>query len=115
MSPTHEFGIIENIINQQDFQQYNPEKYNCISVDDEVVESLVEKLLGMKSYFHSLDRPELGLAYHGVTIIPPDSLIILYNILTSSIDFGNSEEFNELALKIQLAIQEKKYMIHYGL
>lgn len=115
MSPTHEFGTIDNIKNQQDFEQYNPEKYNCISVDDEFVESLVEKLLGMKTYFHSMDRPEFGLSYFGVTLIPPESSPIFNNVVTSSKKFRNSEELNELALKIQLAIQEKKYMIHYGL
>lgn len=116
MPSVHDFGIIENINNQIDFDdEYNPEKYNCIAVEDELVSILDEKLSGMKTYFHSLNRPEMGLAYFGVTIIPPDSLLFFYEAVTSSEHLKNSDELNKLILKIQQAIKEKKYMIHYGI
>ncbi len=114
MSLTHEFGLIDNINNQTDFEGYNPEKYNCISVDDELIERLFENLFIMKTYFHSLNRPEFGLAYWGVTLIPPNSLSLFYDVVTSSKEFENSGELKELALKIQQAIKEMKHMIHYG-
>ncbi len=116
MPSVHDFGIIENLNNQIDFDdEYNPEKYNCIAVEDELVSILDEKLFGMKTYFHSLNRPEMGLAYFGVTIIPPDSLLFFYDVVTSSEHLKNSDELNKLVLKIQEAIKEKKYMIHYGI
>lgn len=114
MSSTHEFGLIDNINNQTDFEGYNPEKYNCISVDDELIESLFENLFIMKTYFHSLNRPEFGLAYCGITLIPPNSLSLFYDVVTSSREFENSGELKELALKIQQAIKEMKHMIHSG-
>ncbi|MFD1030794.1 short-chain dehydrogenase [Metaplanococcus flavidus] len=115
MSSTHEFGLIDHIDSQKNFDRYSPEKYNCISIDGDIVESLYENLLAMETYFHSLDRPEFGLAYYGVTLIPPNSLPFFFNVVTSSRDFENSERLNELAIKIQQAIKEKKHMIHYGI
>lgn len=115
VSSSHEFGLIDNITIQINFDEYSPKKYNCILVDDDIVEILFESLLEMKTYFHSLDRPEFGLAYYGVTIIPPDSLSFFYNAITSSRYFKNSVELNKLALIIQQAIKEEKHMIHYGI
>ncbi len=41
----HEFGIINYIpVPDVSFDEYEPEKYNCIVVDDDFVEPLLEKL-----------------------------------------------------------------------
>jgi len=41
--PRHEFGILE--ANQiEEHYTYDPEKYNCISVDDDIILPLLEKL-----------------------------------------------------------------------
>lgn len=54
----HEFGIIESFDHKESYNEYNPQKYACISVDDERISSLIEDLLKMKTYYHSLNRPE---------------------------------------------------------
>lgn len=59
----HEFGIIDDYNIQKDYGYYAPEEYNCISVDDDLINNLSGSLKIMKSYFHSFDRPEYGLAY----------------------------------------------------
>jgi hypothetical protein len=69
----------------------------------------------MKTYFHSFNRPEYGLAYYGITIIPPESLSFFYEVVTSSRYFKNSGILSELVSKIQQATEGKKYMIHYGI
>ncbi|GEN83348.1 hypothetical protein SLU01_16600 [Sporosarcina luteola] len=114
MPCVHEFGLIDEIGNQNNFEGYTPRKYNCISVDDDLINSLYESLSIMKTFFHSLDRPEYGLAYCGITIIPPESLSLFFDIVTSSIFFKESSELAELASKIKQATDEKKYIIHYG-
>lgn len=114
MPCVHEFGLIDEIGNQNNFEGYTPRKYNCISVDDDLINSFYESLSIMKTFFHSLDRPEYGLAYSGITIIPPESLSLFFDIVTSSIFFKESSELAELALKIKQATDEKKYIIHYG-
>jgi hypothetical protein len=113
--PVHDFGIIDNIENLKRNIGYEPQKYKCISVDDEIINYLNEHLSIMRTYFHSLERPEFGLAYWGITIIPPDSLSMFYDVITSSTMYKKSAELNELASKIFQAKEENKYMIHFGI
>ena len=54
----------------------------------------------MKTYFHTVKNQKYGLAYCGITIIPPESLAIFYETVTSSKFFRKSDELNELASKI---------------
>ncbi|WP_223587550.1 short-chain dehydrogenase [Neobacillus bataviensis] len=115
MMPVHEFGIIDNIENVKRNIGYEPQKYNCISVDDEIIIQLSEHLSSMRTYFHSLERPEFGLAYWGITIIPPESLLMFYDVSTSSTIYKNLTELNQLASKIIKAKEENKYMIHFGI
>ena len=58
----------------QIFEEYEPDKYDCIAVDDEYVQAVAEKLARVSVYWHGLDRSESGLAYHGITLIPPESI-----------------------------------------
>ncbi|RRN67764.1 short-chain dehydrogenase [Peribacillus simplex] len=115
MMPVHDFGIIDNIENLKRNIGYEPQKYKCISVDDEIINHLNEHLSIMRTYFHSLERPEFGLNYWGITIIPPDSLSMFYDLITSSTMYKKSAELNELASKIFHAKEENKYMIHFGI
>ena len=69
-----EFGIIEDIRETQEYS-YDPEKYQCVCIDDDIyIDDWWDKLVLLKTYFHSLDRPEFGLARCGITIIPHDSI-----------------------------------------
>jgi hypothetical protein len=113
--PVHKFGIIDKIENVKRDIGYEPQKYNCISVDDEIINHLKEHLSIMRTFFHSLERPEFGLAYWGITIIPPESLSVLNDVITSSTMCKKSAELNQLALKIIKAKEENKYMIHFGI
>lgn len=114
MACTNEFGIIDIFDNQKSYSSYEPQKYNCISVDDEIINGLIKPLSIMKTYFHSFNRPEYGLDHWGITLIPPESLLLFYEVITSSSYFKKSVELNNLASLITKAIEEKKYMIHYG-
>jgi hypothetical protein len=115
MPCVHEFGIIDNFDTRKDYGYYAPNEYNCISVDDELINDLSKSLNIMKSYFHSYKRPEFGLAYWGVTIIPPESLPMFYDVVTSSASFKKSVELTNLAAKIIQAKEDKRYMIHFGI
>lgn len=111
MALTHEFGIIDDIADNS-YESYTPEKYQCIYVDDEVVSTLMEPLAIMKTYFHTLDRPEYGLAYHGITLIPPTSLATFLEVVLRA---KPHDDLNALGDKIMQAKREQKYMIHYGI
>ena len=114
MPLTHEFGIIDDI-NDKAYENYAPEKYNCISLDDEVILDLIKPLSIIKTYFHRLNRPEYGLAYYGITIIPPESLSSFLHIVLFSDAWKQYGELNQLAAKIVQAKNEQRYMIHYGI
>ena len=108
--PKHDFGIMpKKPISGKRYDKYEPEKYNCISVDDDFLSPYLEDLCRAKCYWHTLDRPENGLAYYGVTLIPPVSLEIIIRILENDI------HLSELTAMLSTAKKENKYIIHYGI
>lgn len=111
----HEFGIIKDLKKDYEYCEYEPEKYSYISVDDDLIEPLMKKLLIMKTYFHNTSKHEFGLNYIGITLIPLESLKEFQKIIISSEEFNKSTELLELANLISKAIYDDKYIIHYGL
>ncbi|UQZ36871.1 short-chain dehydrogenase [Paenibacillus sp. PK3_47] len=114
MPCVHEFGIIGVLGSIGYYNEYNPQRYNCVAVHDDIINNIAGNLSNMRTFFHSFDRPEHGLAYYGITLIPPESLSLFYNAVTSSLCYKNSAELGELASKINQAMEEQKHMIHYG-
>lgn len=88
------------------YDEYEPKKYGCITVHDDLVEVFAPKLEEMTCYWHTLDRPGKGLAYCGITLIPPESLPFFAEAV------GDIEPLQAL---IRKAAAEKKFIIHYGL
>jgi hypothetical protein len=115
MAMEHEFGILDHFDRQYVYNDYTPWKFDCFAVHDDLVSSLAEKLSDMETYFHSLDRREQGLALYGITIIPPKSLPLFYDAVTSSEHFNHSDQLRRLASKINQAQKENKHMIHFGI
>ena len=109
-----EFGVIEDIGETKEYS-YDPEQYQCVYIDDDIyIDDWWDKLVLLKTYFHSLDRPELGLARWGITIIPPDSLPGFQEIVLSDKRINEDVHLRDLADKIQDAISRNKFMIHFG-
>ena len=110
-----EFGIIEDIEEFQEYS-YDPEKYQCVFIDDKIyIDDWWDKLILLKTYFHNLNRPEFGLARYGITIIPPESLLAFQEIVLSDKRMKKDENLVKLADMIQDAICRNKYMIHFGI
>lgn len=111
--PCHEFGIIDNFSgNLKKYTKYQPEKYNCISVDDYYfTEEIAEKLSDVEMINPCLNEICSNLCYYGITIIPEKSLEAFRDVL---IDEKN-DVFNELILLTDKAISENKNIIHYGI
>ena len=85
----HEFGIMNKAPSQdENYNSYEPQKYDCISVDDDYIQPLLDSLSELKCFWHSLARPELNLTYTG------------------------TGELKELLIK---AKEKNKFVIHYGL
>lgn len=81
----------------------------CISVEDEYIESLLKELSVIPCYWHSLQQEERGLAYYGITIIPPRSLKDFISVIDSK------TQFNELKDLLRKADNENKFVIHFGI
>ncbi|GKX54633.1 hypothetical protein SOASR030_07450 [Leminorella grimontii] len=110
-----EFGIIDKIDASENYDVYEPEKYHCVYIDDDVyINDWWEALLSMKTYFHSMSRPSHALARWGITIIPPESLAKFQQIVLSDRRLKQDPHLMVLAEIIQKAIDGNKHMIHFG-
>lgn len=106
----HEFGIMDAPpLPHHRYDEYEPWRYHCISVEDEAIEVLAERVRALPCFWHTLDWPETGLAYCGVTLIPPTSVPTL---LAAA---GTVAPCRTLAALLEKAAAEGKYVIHFGL
>ena len=106
----HEFGIMMNDPQVGiRYDEYEPWKYSCISVDDEYIENVVENLSSIDFYWHTLSVKSKGLDYCGITLIPPGSLKAFIDVI------ANISELCELKKLLEEALEKNKWVIHYGL
>ena len=106
----HEFGIMQTTPqNGQRFDEYVPEKYNCISVNDNYIENILEKLTDVDFYWHTTDVSGKGLAYSGITLIPPSSMQKFISVIDENLDLHQLKEL------LSKAYDENKWVIHFGL
>ena len=106
----HYFGIMQTAPEKgKRFDDYNPVNYNCISVDDNDMLPFLEKLREKKCFWHTLDKPEYGLAYYGITLIPPESFSSIIEII------WNNPNLSDLMALFVEAEKTKKYVIHFGI
>ena len=106
----HEFGIM-NISPKPNerYDTYEPEKYDCISVHDDYIEPLLEKLSLIDCYWHTLECPAQGLAYCGITLVPPSSAGQFIDLLAGSV---GTDKLKSLLSK---AKEDEKFVIHFGI
>jgi hypothetical protein len=119
MPCNHEFGIID-FLEEYNEDEYEPKKYNCISVDDDFLsevyyDGLKNKIKYLDTFAHNTNRPSKDLAYYGITLIPPTSLKYFLDIITEANIKHKSKELEMLRGKISEAIKKDKWMIHYGI
>ena len=108
----HEFGIIKNKpISTDRFYEYEPNKYNCIQVDDGFIEPILIDLQNVDCYWNTLKVSGKGLSYCGITLIPPESIDTLINILS----IQNNLEYIDLISLANQAKKENNYIIHFGI
>ena len=110
-----EFGIIDEIEPQKDYSKYEPEKYHCVCIDnDAYIDVWWDQLQKMPSFSICLSKPGVALDRWGVTIIPPESLWILKDIVCNDSRIKTDSHLVDLVNVILRAIEENKYMIHFG-
>ena len=106
----HEFGIMPvPPCEGGRYDVYAPWQYNSNSVDDVYLDAVLSQLELIDFYWHTLAVKGKGLAYCGVTLIPPSSLRPFLSVIDSL------PCFSELTQLFLLALREQKWVIHYGL
>ena len=106
----HEFGIMQTSpVKGKRYDDYDPYEYNCISVGDDYLEDITEKLCNIDFYWHTLDVKGKGLAYCGITLIPPESIDAFIEVIK------NIYGLKELLALSKKALEENKWIIHFGL
>ena len=91
------------------YDEYEPWKYNCISVNDDYLEDIDANFNHTDCYWHTLDVKGKGIAYCGITLIPPCSMAGFISVIK---DIPALSELKELSEK---ALGENKWIIHFGL
>ena len=110
MTMTHEFGIMaEDPLHGERYDSYEPWEYNAISVHDDFIEPLMPHLNEIDMFWHTLDIPGKGLAYYGITLIPPAAHPDVLEIIRPV------PELQPLSELVGCAIKEQRYIIHFGL
>ena len=108
----HEFGIMQNQpMNKERFDEYEPNKYDCIVVDDNFIEPILIDLQSIECYWHTLQKPAKGITYYGITLIPPKSIDKFINILLVQ----DKVEYAYLISLFNKAKENNKYIIHFGI
>ena len=106
----HEFGIMDPAPHPgKRFDCYEPERYGCIRVADNDLQPLLEAFCLGQTYWHTLDRPELGLAYSGVTLFPPETCGKYLEIALTQ------PRLSALAFLFLQATQKQQFVIHFGI
>lgn len=115
MPCVHDFGIVEDAAALPREIRYEPERYGCVWIDDEpYLDDWWSRLALIPTFFHTPDRPGYGLARYGITLIPPESLPALEEIVLGDDRIRTDEQLVELSRVLREAIQRKKYVIHFG-
>lgn len=106
----HAFGIMTSApTGGERYDEYEPEKYGCIFVDDDHIEGIRERLLVFDSFCHTVDIPMKGLNDIGITLIPPASMDAFLAVVAAG------PEYTELRELLNKAKNSNRYVIHYGL
>ncbi len=115
----HDFGVLEQFEENKWYQEFDPEIYHCISVDmnvmDEVFNAHWEEIEKIKAFACVSTQPIQGLDAWSVNLIFPQSLKEFYNIIVQANKTLRSEELVSLIDKIQEAMENNKYLIHFGI
>ena len=110
MMSRHEFGMMQTAPQPgRRYDTYEPWEYSCISVDDNDLEIVIETLNHMDFYWHTIDVKGQGLAYCGITLIPPGCMKAFGDVVQ------NVPELSELKELSEKALEENKWIIHFGL
>lgn len=106
----HQFGLMERPPRLGErFDRYEPERYGCVAVADDLIDGVTEAFGGITAFRHTIDRPCSGLEEAGITLIPPKSAYRLAEAL------GPNEALSSFRDLLIQAERTQKWIIHFGI
>ncbi|MCB2300696.1 hypothetical protein [Clostridium tagluense] len=114
MACVAKFGIVDEFEKDKNYYEYGSQKYNCVDINDDILNDWWDELTLIKTYCGCYSRPNFALDRWGITLIPPESLEAFYNIVSKDKKSKSSIQLIDLMILIRKAISENKYVIHYG-
>ena len=117
MSDSIHFGIIPEIDGTRDYSRFDSFEevcriHRCIEIRDECSNKWLNQSGHISTFACTLKRPFNGIDYCGVTLIPPDSLPELLDIIR--LDAKREAAVFNLKILIEKAIENKNFLIVYG-
>ena len=110
--PKHEFGLMEKPPRlHARYDKYEPEKYHCVEIYDDDIEPLMMEFQKIPCFYHTRQKPGMGLAWCGITLIPPEAAEAFLSVLHG---YGG-ERCRPLIGLFERARDEGKYVIHFGI
>lgn len=109
--PKHDFGIMPDFPGYRRYDAYEPQKYRCVFVDDMDLEPLLPEISEIPCYWHTLAVAGKGLAYCGITLIPPKSAALFAKIFKQQ----DEARFATVTALFARAAKTRKYVIHFGI
>ena len=106
----HQFGLMERPPQKGErFDRYEPERYGCIAVSDELIDGLNEAFGDIAAFSHTIDQPCHGLVEAGITLIPPGSAGRMAK------ELGQNKAYSSLRDLLVQAERTRKWTIHFGI
>ena len=84
----------------------------CIRISDDIILDNIEAFDHIPTCWYSLDDKDYGLFYYGITIIQPENVPEFVHVL---LNLGDNPEIKELIKLCNIAIDENKYIVHFGI
>lgn len=117
MPCVHEFCVMPEDPGAEEEFSYTPERFpDQVIVDDDLLNEWAgrheDALWSIPVYFHTLRRPDHGLAWYGITLIPPSSSPAFLDLFVND---PEKEQFRDVAYLMHRAAEKSKFIIHYGI
>ena len=108
MACVHEFGILPTVPKPGEEFDDTPQKYNCVTIEDDLLECYGQAINALDCCWNTIDQREKGLAWYGISLLPPATAGQLCKILEQD---PNCAEVCEI---LRRAYAESRFVIHYG-
>ncbi|MDR0928725.1 MAG: hypothetical protein LBM74_03310 [Oscillospiraceae bacterium] len=108
------FGILDCVDEERDYAL--PPHGWQVAVPDDMLNAWMGQLAQLPTYWNGVYRPKQGLARTGVTLIPPESLPALIEVVVEKTEaaFRQMEVFEQLLALLKRAGAEGKFVVNYG-